>query len=111
MSVESVAASIARKGQTIILRRVTGAGHQATFDVECKAMVRNYQPHELAGGIVQGDREVRVSNKEISARQWPGPPLSKRDRAVIDGREVSVEAVNTLRLGEEIAMHILQVRG
>jgi len=41
--------------------------------------VRGYEPVQLIGGIVQGDRQVAVSNAEIADAQWPGPPRNGDD--------------------------------
>lgn len=109
MTAARVAAIIQRAGQTVILRRLTGT-QLIPFDVEVKASIRGYQPHELVGKIQQGDREVIIANAEILARQWPGPP-EQDDAVVIDGVDTSIEAVETRRYRDEVALHVLRVRG
>ena len=65
MSVERIQSAIERRGQSLLLRRVTGLP-QVPVDVKVKGMVRGYHAQELIGGIIQGDREVIISNKEIA---------------------------------------------
>lgn len=94
-------------GRTITLRRMVA---NEPLDLPVKAVVRFYAPHELTGTITQGDRRVRISNKEIRENNWPGPPI-KGDRMVIDGRLVTIEAVDSRHLGEDLASFVIQVRG
>lgn len=110
MSVAAIEAAIDQHGQTVKLRRITGVTRQAFFDVTCKAVVRNFQPAELQGEVIQGDREARMSNREIDARQWPGPP-AKGDKFYLDGKWINIESVETRRLGEDVALHLLRLRG
>jgi hypothetical protein len=58
-------------------------------------------------------REVRISNAEIAAAAWPGPPRAgeNADRIVIDGQERIVMAIDTRYIGEAAALHVMQVRG
>lgn len=109
MTVADIAAAIEREGQTMLLRRFAGK-NRGRFDVGVKGVVRGYQPSEIAGDIQQGDREVRISNAEIAARHWPGPPR-RGDRLRIDGAWVNVESNDARKLREDYAMHIMQVRG
>ena len=52
--------------------------------------MRGYEPVQLIGGIIQGDRQVTITNAEIADAQWPGPPRA-RDRCVIDGRTTTIQ--------------------
>lgn len=108
----TVADMIGRYGQSLILRRltVTGTPEQVKFDVALPGVVRAYKLEELIAGIIQGDREVTISDQEIAAAQWPGPPR-RSDRVMIAGVETHVEAVNTVYVGDDVAKHVLQVRG
>jgi hypothetical protein len=108
MNVSTVANAIARVGKAATLRRVTGP--QTFVSVGVKVVVRAYQPNELQGGIVQGDRQARISNAEIDARQWPGPPR-RGDQLILDGRTYNVQGVDSPNIAEDTAMHIMQVRG
>jgi hypothetical protein len=109
--------SLARNGETVTLRRLTlGPGNtQVPFDCECGARVSAYQPHELVGGIVQGDSKVILSPTSLRARQWPGPgldPLPRSgDRVGIGGRERNVQTVTPVYAGGGLVRIELLVRG
>ncbi|MDP3417855.1 hypothetical protein [Falsiroseomonas sp.] len=103
--------SLARSGQSAVLRRVIGTGEAQTFaDVTLRTFIRDFAPADLPQGLPQGTSEVRISNTEISAAAWPGPPRTG-DRLIANGRTRVVEACETRRKGEAIAMHVLQVVG
>ena len=104
-----IAADIAAVGKTATLRRVAPGG-TIWFDVTVKAAERQYSLQELSGQIAQGDREVRISNKEILEHSWPGPPR-RGDEIELAGVLCAVEAVETKTIGDESVMHILQARG
>lgn len=95
---------IAKQGRTMMLRRL------ASGDVVIKAVMRSFTPREIAGDIAQGDREVKLSNKEIRAMNWPGPP-APGDQVLVDGLTLTVENVDSGFLGEDVAIHTLTVRG
>jgi hypothetical protein len=57
----------------------------------------------------QGDKRL-TSDAEIADAQWPGPPRVG-DRCVIDGRTTTIQACDIRRLRNEIALHLIQVRG
>jgi len=98
-----------RRGRFMSLRRRVGT--TATFtEVAVRGVARGYRPEELVGSIAQGDREVIISNAEIEAAGWPGPPR-RGDIIVIDGVTTTVQAPDTRRLLAETVGHILQVRG
>jgi hypothetical protein len=99
---------VLRTGQKVILRRM--AGSTAT-DVVCTATVRGYAATDLAGTLQQGDREVIITNHEIAAAGWPGPPRKGTDRVVIAGATTTVQSVETRYIGGAIDRHVIQVRG
>jgi hypothetical protein len=104
----ATAAMLARYGETVLLRRPTG---QAQFiDVSCAARVDQFQQHEITGGVMQGDRKVILSNQEIEAETWPGPPR-RGDQIVIGGRTTTAQGVETISVGGQIVRHNVQVRG
>jgi hypothetical protein len=94
MTPERIAALIAQFGQPVPLQRMTGTTTQVRHEVVCQAIVRGYEPVQLIGGIILGDRQVAISNAEIAHAQWPGPPRSG-DRCVIDGRTTIIQACDT----------------
>lgn len=113
-----VAAALAQYGRPMLLRRRVGTS-SAYIDVTVKGVSQGYQPHELMGGIVQGDRKITISNAEIAAAAWPGtapsgvatsqwpPKITKGD--ICDGG--TVQGVETKYLGSDVLAHVLWVRG
>lgn len=101
---------LTRNGEDIILRRLTGRGFY--IDVTCRARVNDYQPDEMQGGIIQGDQKVVLSNVEIAAAQWPGPPRIG-DVILRNGGAQSavVKGASSNTLDSIVVRHNLQVRG
>jgi len=66
--------ALVRDGATVTLRRLTGTD-PIPLDVEVTAFVK---PGQLAVEQLVGDNQfthaVTISNREIAAAQWPGPP-------------------------------------
>jgi len=70
-----------------------------------RAGVRQYRAREITGLVQQGDREVRIAAVDLSFT-----PKSS-DQVVIGGKTYHVVSVNTRSRYNEVAIHILQVRG
>lgn len=96
----------------MVLRRLTLAAGAVQFpsDVTVYGVAKNFAPHELVGGIIQGDSQITVTNAEIEAAQWPGPPKTN-DKIIVDGVTRNVQAVESKYLSDEILVHVCQVRG
>lgn len=94
------------------LRRQTlvAGGVQVPLDVTVYGVTKNYAANELIGGIIQGDTVVTITNAEIEAAQWPGPPKSG-DKMVIDGKMRNVGSVEPKYLGTGVLVYVLQVTG
>lgn len=107
--VKQVERQIAKAGRTLTLRRMV-SGEPLDVPGGVKGVVRNDAPQNFVGDIKQGDRWVKISNKEIRETNWPGPPI-RGDKFVIDGRLNNVESVDPQYLGEDIASFVIQVRG
>lgn len=100
------------------LRRPTGGASYT--DVTVYGVLGGATPSDLpagnlmganqAGAMRQVDREARISNAEIAAVSWPGPPRSG-DRIEADGAKYTVQSCDTRYIGAEAALHILRVRG
>lgn len=101
-----IEAAIAEYGQTVTLRRV-GSPNQ---DITLRARVNGFQPHELVGGILQGDRMVIVGTVAMTAANWPQPPR-KGDVVLIDGRTTTVQGCEAVNDGTETVRYNIQVRG
>jgi len=101
--------ALAQYGRAVTLRR--RAGTSATFtDVTVHGVAKGYRPQELLGGVTQGDQSVTISNQEILAAGWPGPPV-RGDLLVIGGKTTTVQGCETKYLGSDILAHVLWVRG
>ncbi len=109
MNLDDIQAFIDEVGEWCTLRRLSGP-QQIPFDVEVKEFCVGFQPHELVGPIVQGDMKVTIGAKEISERQWPGPPR-KGDRFILRGKDGAVESCDTVNIGNVDCRYNLQVRG
>lgn len=113
--------ALARAGELIVLRRMTGTTPQTWFDVKCRALVRGYKPEELIGSITQTDSLVILSPTEIDRAQWPGgvapttttdPRIPKKgDKAVIRGATRNVEAVGPIYVRGELVRIEMRVIG
>ena len=109
---DSISGALSRFGRAMTLRRNTlAAGNvHIPLDVTVYGRTKNYSPKDLIGGIVQGDTEVTISNKEIADAQWPGPP-KKGDIFRFEGRNAVIQAVEPKYLGTEVLVFVCQVRG
>lgn len=105
---------VLRHGQPVTLRRLSGTGpSQIATDVACTAVVAWLGAADLApgSGLMQGDRRVTITDHEITAAAWPGPPR-KSDRVVIGGAVATVVAlVETRRHAGQVDRHVMIVRG
>lgn len=107
---------VKREGRLVLLRRLSGP--DTFFDVSLYAYSTKYNIDsrervggaDTFGGVSQGDREERISNKEIVEAQWPGPP-KRGDQVIAEGKTYQVRGVETKIVGGEQVLHILDVRG
>lgn len=100
-------------GEQIRIRRYTGSGtNRPWFDVEVQARVMDFDPDELVGTIVQGDRKIIVLADDLTAAQVPDK-IRKGDKAIVRGATLNIEAVdnNTRRVAGVLIAYQLQVRG
>src|ERR687895_2761002 len=113
MMAARVQALIGVAGETITYQRVTHGSYstarrQSTPSVQnytIKAGVRQYRAKEIAGLVQQGDREVRIAAADLSFTPRPN------DQVVIGGKTYQVVSVNTRSPFNEVAIHLVQVRG
>lgn len=101
---------LAKKGEDIIWRRYSGLGvARAPSDATVRASVRDYQPHEIASGIVQGDTRIVLSPTDVApvGRGWP----EIGDFVVIGSRERRVKAAPATLAGGVVVRIDLQVEG
>jgi hypothetical protein len=104
---------VLRDGRLAVLRRLSGVGPaQTAIDVDVLAVVRGFKPEQLVAeaGLQQGDRVATITDHEIAAASWPGPPR-KGDRLVLAGVTTTVQSVESRYLGEAVDRHVMVVRG
>lgn len=97
-------------GEDVVVRRYLGTGPARTaIDRVARARVKGYQPSDLVGAIVQGDRKVVILVDTLADLL----PLSTTDKLVIRGREAAIKGVddNTRRIGGVLIGLDLQVAG
>jgi len=70
-ALERFAASLARAGRGMVLKRRVGTG-SSFVSATVKGKATAYQPQELVGGVIQGDRKVRIAQADLTAAGWPG---------------------------------------
>lgn len=104
-----IAVALLRYGRAMVLRRRVGTTSAFT-DVLVHGVTQTYKPGELLGGLVQGDQQVTISDADIDAADWPGPPR-KGDIIIIDGRTWALQGAETKYLGDAVLAHVLWVRG
>lgn len=114
-------AALARRGEDVELRRMTGTSQQVAFSATCRAHVRGYKPEELVGAITQGDSMVILSPTDIERAQWPGGqepdgPGDRRvprkgDKVMVQGRLRNVEAAAPKYMAGTLVRIEMQVRG
>jgi hypothetical protein len=104
-----VAAKLRKNGRAMVLRRRVGTT-AAFSDVTVYGEDRGYRPDQLLGGVIQGDRKVTISNAEIAAAGWSGPP-KKGDFLTVDGVQTALQGAVTEYEGTVILAHILWIRG
>lgn len=105
--------SLTRVGQTISVRRYSGTGPaRAKVDTPAKARVTGYDPEELIGTIVQGDRKVIVLVEDLIENGFT-LPVTTNDKLVVDGKELAIQAVdgNTRKVAGVLIAYEIQARG
>lgn len=106
----------AAHGEDILIRRYSGAGTpRPKVEATVRARVMGYEPKELVGTIVQGDRKI-IALVDPDAMVPSGMvalstllPLNNNDKAVVRGKELAIKAIddNTRRIaGTLIALEI-----
>lgn len=106
-------AAMAEIGEPILIRRYTGAGaNRPRFDAEVRARVMAYEPNELAGNIVEGERKAVILVEDLIAAQIALPlVVGDNLKAVVRGKEVAIKAVddNTRRVATELVAIELKI--
>lgn len=100
--------------ETISIRRYSGSGASRTSAdaTNCRARVMGYEPHELVGTVLQGDRKIILYADDVSDNGLT-LPLTTNDKVVVRGKELAIIRVDdsTRRIGDELIAYELQARG
>jgi hypothetical protein len=88
MNADGVRRALARAGETITLRRVTGT-QRVAFDVICRALVTIGGATTLVGGVQQTADRVLMTSDELDAARWPGPPRHG-DQVIYDDGTIAI---------------------
>lgn len=102
-------------GETVTIRRYTGTGTtRPKFDCDVRARVVEYDPKELVGSIVQGDRKLIVLYEDLVAAQFPLPIEKGANwKVVVRGKELQIKSIddNTRRIQGELIAYEMQAGG
>lgn len=109
----ALARQLDQHGETLTFKRYSGTGasrSSVTDTARCRSV--GYQPAELVGNVIQGDRRVIVYADDLVGGAIT-LPLRKNDKVLLDGRELNIEAVDdtTRRIAGTLIGYELQVRG
>lgn len=102
--------SFARVGENIAIRRFSGAGASRTHaDTTVRARVTDYDPSELNGDVVQGDRKVICLVDTLTSIL----PVTTDDKIVLRGSELTIVKADdsTRRVAGILIALELQARG
>lgn len=109
---DSITNALLRFGRPMILRRLTWAGDVATStDVTIYGVTEGQLSHELSDGMSSpGTIKVTMSNAQIAAAGWPGPPRQLDQMIIDDGQERSILGVETKYLGPSVLVFECQIQ-
>lgn len=97
-------------GETVTLRRVSGAG---SGDYSVSAWVMNLDQSDLVGGVSQLRRRMIVLADSVATSGFPTPILVKKDRVVWNGKTLAVAAVDdgSKRVQDKLIAYEIEVVG
>lgn len=114
MTPEQSIASYRRSLKDVVtIRRYTGSGqNRPYFEATALARVTGFDPDELVGTIVQGDRKLIVLADDLVKAQFP-LDLKKGDEVFVRGQKTTIQAADdsTRRVAGVLIAFELQVRG
>lgn len=113
MSAATFAASLRRAGRPMELRRRIGTSTTNFHTCTVSGKPRGYRPTELVGGVVQGDRRIKIALADIEAEtvagRWPGGPPKAGNTDKLDGS--TVKGVEPLEDHGEVVGYVCWVTG
>ncbi len=101
----NAARMIARKGETMTLRR---AGET---DLALKGKRADGSTENIGGSAVQQNFRVRIAPTELAASGWADKKPKRKDSLVVSGRTLSVIDASPISDGSVVAMYVLEVSG
>lgn len=103
--------NIAARGRSFTLRRQTVTSPATYSSVTVTGFLRSYRPDQIAGALMQGDWAMEITNDEIAAASWAGPPRAGDE--VLDGSAAAYAVIGaaTIYEGDTLIGHTLQLRG
>jgi hypothetical protein len=109
---DSISAALLRFGRPMTLRRPTlnSNGTTTNTDVTVYGHTVGYSPSALVESVTQGNTSITISNTQIAAAGWPGPP-KKQDVLIFDSRRCVIQSVEPKYLGTTVLVYQLEVRG
>jgi hypothetical protein len=116
ITAESAAAAY-RAGLTdrVTIRRLTGTGaNQSTIvGKNIPARVKGYGADTISGTLQQGEQKIILDAAALHARKWPAPPVAGDKVDALDGRELTVIAVdvNTIKVGSVLIAYVIRAKG
>lgn len=109
---DSISAALKKFGRQMTLRRMTLNADNSISNTDVTVYghsIGNTAAH-LVDGINQGVTIIQISNAEIAAASWPGPPR-QNDVVILDGRNTRVQSSEPKYLGAAVLVHEMTVKG
>lgn len=101
-------------GEDIVIRLYTGTGQSRTVlsNTTVRARVAAFEPQELIGGIVQGDRKLIVLAADLIAAGIT-IVVGANCKVVVREKELAIKAIddNTRRIAGELVAYEIQAGG
>lgn len=110
MNADGYLRAFEKNGQMVTIKRLTGT-RQIAFSVQCLGRVDVGIVSELVGNVQQTADEVRVTDREMNAIQWPKPPRHGDQIVYADGTSRVVLGRAKVELLDEDTVYILTTLG
>jgi hypothetical protein len=94
------------RGEQVTLRRLGSPN----IDVTVWAKIDGAGEQLSGGSMPQFKRRVIISNVEIAAAGWPGPP-KRMDQIITAGKMMTVQTCDTANGPTEVVRHALETLG
>lgn len=111
MDLNATARFVEQRGQFHTLRRFVGR-NRAKQDVKLKAVVDRGDDQSLVNNVTQSLQTAIITNREIAAKRWPGPPKTGDFLISVDSGAVSeIASVDTVKEGTFVVRYNLTMKG